>query len=51
MMCLTRSEIKLLLTALEKYAEKRVFGSPVEEETYEKAKRQLTVALLDFNFD
>ena len=50
MMSLTKSEVKLLLTALEKYAEKRIFGSPVEEATYRKVKEKLTLALLDFDF-
>ena len=45
-----KASVKMLLRAVEKYGEKKVFGSPVEQETFNELKWQLHTALYELQF-
>ena len=47
---LDKSSLKFILKALDRYAEKHVFGSPVEEKIYDCARNQIAMGLLEYEF-
>ena len=47
---LDKSSLKFILKAIDRYAEKHVFGSPVEEKIYDCARNQIAMGLLEYEF-
>ena len=46
----THASLKMMLRALTKYGEKKIFGSPVEQEIYKELQWQLRTALCELQF-
>ena len=47
---LDKSSLKFILKSMDRYAEKRVFGSPVEERIYNDARNEIVMGLLEYEF-
>ena len=47
---LDKTALKLLLRAVDKYNEKHVFGSPVEQEAFDDLLRKIHIALFELTF-
>ena len=47
---LDKAAIKLLIRAVTKYGDKKVFGSPVEQESFNEIQWQLHTALFELQF-
>ena len=48
---LNHSAIHMLIRALTKYGTKKVFGSPIEQETFKELQWQLHIALFELQFN
>ena len=47
---LDKTAIKLLIRAVTKYGDKKVFGSPLEQESFNEVQWQLHTALFELQF-
>ena len=47
---LDSSSIKMMIRALTKYGDKKAFGSPIEQTTFDKLAEQLYMALFELQF-
>lgn len=47
---LDHSTLKLLIRAVDRYTEKKVFGSPLEQQSADSIKELLQIALMEYNY-
>tara|TARA_B100001778_G_scaffold130402_1_gene107285 strand:+ start:1502 stop:1684 length:183 start_codon:yes stop_codon:yes gene_type:complete len=47
---LDHSTLKLLIRAVDRYTEKKVFGSPLEQRSADNIKELLQIALMEYNY-
>lgn len=47
---LSKLSVKIVLNILDKYKEKHVFGSPVEQDAFNDAYRKIRIALIELTY-